>query len=160
MKFNQKIRKMAQSNLNFEKFAQEAHEYVNDLAQELEHPQEKDRVLQIWRAVMHTVRDRIHFGESMQIMHPLPIILKGIYVENWKYSSTPPLEYETLEEMKTEVKNLQRRYGEEDFPWKKSTEDIIVITLSSLRRFLQGNQLEQVIGQMPKEIKEYLPEKV
>lgn len=151
---------MSQSNLSFESFAQDAHKYVNELAEQLGHPDEKSRVLKIWRAVMHTVRDRIHFGESFQIMDPLPMIFKGIYVENWRYSEKPPLDYSTLEEMKTEVKNLQARYGEEDFPWSKSTEEIIAITLGSLRRFLKGNQLEEVINQMPKEIKEYLPAKV
>ncbi len=151
---------MSQSNLNFESFAQDAHHYVNELAQELGHPEEKSRVLKIWRAVMHNVRDRIHLGESFQLMDPLPMIFKGIYVENWKYTEKPPLDYSTLEEMKTQVKDLQARYGEEDFPWKKSTEDIIAITLGSLRKFLKGNQLEEVINQMPKEIKEFLPEKV
>lgn len=151
---------MSQSNLNFESFAQDAHQYVNELAQELGHPEEKSRVLKIWRAVMHTVRDRIHLGESFQLMDPLPMIFKGIYVENWKFTEKPPLDYSTLEEMKTQVKNLQAGYGEEDFPWKKSTEDIIAITLGSLRRFLKGNQLEEVINQMPKEIKEFLPERV
>lgn len=151
---------MSQSNLNFESFAQDAHKYVNELAEELGHPDEKSRVLKIWRAVMHTVRDRIHLGESFQIIDPLPMIFKGIYVENWKYTEKPPLDYSTLEEMKTQVKNLQAQYGEEDFPWRKSTENIMAITLGSLRRFLKGNQLEQVINQMPKEIKEFLPEKV
>lgn len=151
---------MAQSNLNFEKFAQDAHKYINDLAQELGHPEEKDRVLKIWRAVMHTVRDRIHFGESFQIMDPLPMILKGIYVEDWKYNEKPPLDYDTLEEMKTEVKNLQSRYGEEDFPWSMSTEEIIATTIGSLKRFLKGSQVDQVINQMPKEIKNYLPKAV
>ncbi|MCM4158950.1 DUF2267 domain-containing protein [Antarcticibacterium flavum] len=151
---------MSQSHLNFESFAQDAHTYVNELADDLGHPEEKSRVLKIWRAVMHTVRDRIHLGESFQIMDPLPMIFKGIYVENWKYREKPPLNYTTLEEMKTQVKDLQARYGEEDFPWSKSTEEIIAITLASLKRFLKGNQLEEVINQMPKEIKEFLPLKV
>ena len=151
---------MARADLNFETFAQDAHKYINDLAQDLGHPEEKNRVLQIWRAVLHAVRDRIHLGESFQIMDPLPMILKGIYVEGWKYNEKPPLNYETMEEMKTEVENLQRRYGEEDFPWKKSTEEIIAITIGSLKKFLQGNQVEQILNQMPKEIKTYMPEKI
>lgn len=151
---------MARADLNFETFAQDAHTYINELAHELEHPEEKKRVLQIWRAVMHTVRDRIQLGESFQVIDPLPMILKGIFVEGWKYTENPPLNYETLEEMKTEVKNLQRRYGEEDFPWKKSTEEIITITIGSLKKFLQGNQVRQILDQMPKEIKTYMPEKI
>lgn len=144
------------SHLNFEKFAKEAHDYLNELARALGHPEEKERVLKIWRAVMHTLRDRIHLGESMQLMDPLPMIFKGIYVEGWKYSEKPSKDYSSIEEMKEEVKNLQSRYGEEDFPWSKSTEEIISITIDSLDRFLQGNQLEHLKDQLPKEIKEVL----
>src|SRR5690606_979856 len=118
---------MSNSNMSFDKFAQDAHNYLNDLAEELGHPEEKQRVLIIWRSVMHTVRDRIHLGESFQIIDPLPMIFKGIFVENWKFSEKPRLQYESLEQMKTEVKKLQAQKGEEDFPWKKSTEEIIAI---------------------------------
>ena len=142
------------TNLSFEKFAQEAHEYVNELAQELGHPEEKERVLIIWRSVMHTIRDRIHLGESLQLMDPLPMIFKGIYVQNWKYSEKPPKDFDTIEEMKKEVKTMQEQYGEQDFPWKKSTEEIISITVNSLKRFLSESQLQHLKGQMPKEVKE------
>lgn len=146
-----KIRTMT-SNLSFDKFAKEAYDYVNDLARDLDHPEEKERVLIIWRAVMHTVRDRIHLGEAMQLMDPLPTIFRGIYAEAWKYSEKPSKNYSSIEEMKTEVEALQNRYGEEDFPWKKSTEEIISITINSLSRFLQGKQLQHLKDQLPKEI--------
>ncbi|MFO8146944.1 MAG: DUF2267 domain-containing protein [Bacteroidota bacterium] len=151
---------MANANLNFESFAQDAHKYVNELAHELGHPEEKNRVLIIWRSVMHTLRDRIHLGESFQIIDPLPMIFKGIYVQNWKYSEKPPLQYETMEEMNNQVKDLQAHYGEQDFSWSKSTEEIISITLNSLKRFISKGQMGHIIGQMPKEIKEYLSEQV
>ena len=78
------------TRLGFEKFAREAHEYINFLAEQLGHPEEKERALILWRAVMHSVRDRIHIGESFQIMAPLPMIFKGIYAEDWKFSEKPP----------------------------------------------------------------------
>lgn len=142
------------SNLSFDKFAKEAYDYVNELARDLEHPEEKERVLIIWRAVMHTIRDRIHLGESFQVIHPLPMIFKGIYVENWKYSEKPPKDFSSIEEMKTEVEQIQKQYGEEDFPWKRSTEEIIVITLNSLGRFMSEDQLQHIKDQLPKEVKE------
>lgn len=151
---------MSKSDLSFDKFAQDANKYVNELAIDLGHPEEKSRVLKIWRAVMHTVRDRIHLGESLQVIDPLPMILKGIYVENWKFSEKPPLEYSSIEQMKNEVKKLQRYYGEEDFSWSKPTEEIIAITLHSLTRFMSKDQLQHLTGQMPKEIKTFLSEKV
>lgn len=149
---------MAKSHLSFEKFAQEAHEYINELAKELGHPEEKNRVLIIWRAVMHSIRDRIDLGESFQIIAPLPNILKGIYVEDWKYSQKPPKDFETIEDMKDEVKDMQHQYGEMDFSWSKSTEEIISITLNSLKRFMSEGQLAHIKGQMPKEVKEYFNE--
>lgn len=142
------------TNLNFEKFAKDAHEYVNFLAKELGHPDEKERVLIIWRAVMHTLRDRIHLGESFQLIAPLPMIFKGIYVEDWKYTEKPPKKFHTIEEMKEEVKAIQRQYGEEDFPWTKSTEEIIAITIHSLKRFMHDEQLKHLKEQLPKDLQE------
>lgn len=103
---------------------------------------------------MHTVRDRIHLGESFQLIDPLPMIFKGIYVENWKYSEKPPKDFTSIEEMKEEVKAIQAQYGEQDFPWKKSTEEIISITINSLDKFMQGSQLQHIKDQLPKEVKE------
>lgn len=142
------------NNLNFEKFTKEAYDYVNSLAKDLGHPEEKDRVLIIWRAVMHTLRDRIHLGESFQLFAPLPMIFKGIYVEDWNYSEKPLKNFNTVEEMKNEVERIQAQYGEKDFPWQKSTEEIISITIDSLKQFLQEGQIEDLKGQMPKELQE------
>jgi len=148
------------SNLSFEKFKQEAHEYVNDLAVDLGHPEEKERVLRIWRAVMYTIRDRVSSSEAFLFMQPFPTILKGIYVEGWEFSKTPKLDYTTLEEMKSQVKKIQEEKGEENFPWKLSTEEIIVVTLKSLKKYASMFQITDLINQLPKEINEYLIEKV
>lgn len=151
---------MAQPALSFDKFAQEAHHYLNELAEQLGHPDEESRVLKIWRSVMHSIRDRIHLGEAFQVIDPLPMIFKGIFVENWKFSEKPPLDYQSLEQMKEEVKKRQAGLGEQDFPWSKSTEEIIAITLHSLSRFLGEEQLQHLTGQLPGEIKEYLTAQV
>ncbi|MDX1586444.1 MAG: DUF2267 domain-containing protein [Balneolaceae bacterium] len=145
---------MTNTNLNFEKFAQEAHEYVNQLAVDLGHPQEQEQCWIAWRAVMHTIRDRIHLGESFDLMSQLPMILKGTYAENWKYHEKPPLNYETTEEMKKHVKTLQNRYGEMQFNWSKPTEEIISIIIDSLNRYCSKGQMEHIRGMMPKDVKE------
>ena len=147
---------MKNSNLSFDKFAKDANLYSKELAMELGHPDEKDRSMRLWRAVMHTIRDRIHIGESFQIIDPLPMIFKGAYVEGWSYSEKPSLDYDTLEEMKDQVKKHQNKYGEEDFPWSKPTEELVAIVLNSLKKFFSESQLNHIIEQMPKEIKEKL----
>ena len=149
---------MKDSNLSFDKFTKDANRYINNLATDLGHPEEKDRSMRLWRAVMHSIRDRIHIGESFQIIAPLPMILKGIYVQGWIYSEKPALDYDSLEEMKDQVKKHQNSYGEEEFPWSKSTEVLIAITLNSLKEFMPESQLDHIIDQMPKEIKKKLKE--
>lgn len=142
------------TNLSFETFAQDAHEYVNELAQELGHPKEPERALILWRAVMHTIRDRIHPGESIQLLAPLPMIFKGIYVEDWKYSEKPEWKFSTIEEMKEQVKKLQERYGEDDFSWSEPTEELISRVIFSLKKFMKQDQLQHLKGQLPKELQQ------
>lgn len=142
------------TDVNFENFAQDAHEYLNDLARELGHPGEKDRALILWRAVMHTIRDRIHPGESIQLLAPLPMIFKGIYVEDWKYSDKPAWKFDTIEEMKQQVKKLQERYGEKDFSWNEPTEELISRVIHSLKKFMHEDQLQHLKGQLPKELQQ------
>lgn len=107
---------MKDSNLSFDKFTKDANRYIKNLATNLGHPEEKDRSMRLWRAVMHSIRDRIHIGESFQIIILLPMILKEVYVQGWIYSEKPALDYDSLEEMKDQVKKHQNSYGKEEFP--------------------------------------------
>jgi uncharacterized protein (DUF2267 family) len=140
-------------NLNFDKHYHEVNTYVNQLAEELGHPEERRRSLIIWRAVMHSIRDRIHLSESFDLISQLPLILKGIYVDQWEYSSSPPKDFQTVEEMKDEVKRTQAQFGEEDFDWKISTEDIISRTIDSLKVYFSEGQLEHIRAQLPEDVK-------
>jgi uncharacterized protein (DUF2267 family) len=144
---------MKPSTIDLEKFVHETHEYINRLASDLGHPEEKQRVMIIWRAVMHTIRDRIQISESLDLLSPLPMILKGIYTTGWKYSETPPFDYETMEQMKTQVKALQNEYVEEEFNWNLPTEEIISIVLDSLERYFSEGQMNHIRGQLPKDVK-------
>jgi len=142
------------NSLNFENFANEANAFVKKLAKELGHPDEVNRTYIILRSILHVIRDRITIGESLDLVSQLPMILKGVYVDNWKYQEKPPLDYQTIEEMKAEVKKHQDHYGEMDFDWSLSTEQIITTTLECLREYLSEGQINHIRGQMPKEVQE------
>lgn len=145
---------MNSSNLELEKYLHETNDYINQLAKDLGHPEERQRVMIIWRAVMHTIRDRIQISESLDLISPLPMILKGMYVNGWKYHETPPYDYETLEQMKTQVKALQNECGESDFDWSKGTDKIISITLDSLERYVTEGQMNHIRAQLPENVEE------
>lgn len=140
-------------SLNFQKYAQEGQSFVNDLAAELGHPEEVARTGIVLRAVLHTLRERITISESFHLLSQLPMFLKAIYVDQWKFSEKP-LDIKTKEEFIAEVERHQHQYGEMEFSWNKSTEEIIRIVLSSLGKHISEGEYEDIIAQMPENIKE------
>lgn len=149
---------MDSSNIQLDKYLHETHAYINQLSDDLGHSEEKQRVMIVWRAVMHTVRDRITISESLDLLSALPLLLKGWYVTGWSYSEKPPLDYQSVEQMKTLVKAHQNQYGEDEFDWKIPTEEIISITLKSLDRYFSEGQMSHIRGQLPPEIKQIVAE--
>jgi len=145
---------MTMTAFNFEKFAQEPHIYMQDLAARLEHSDEGPRTLIIWKAVMHTIRDRIHMGESLDLISQLPVLLRGFYVDGWKYHEQPPADYSTMKQFTDAIKEKQEQYGEAQFDWPQSTEKIASIVFESLHRYLSEGQLAHIRSQLPQEVKE------
>ena len=145
--------------LNFDKFAQEGNAFVKELAGELGHPEEIGRTSIVLRAVLHTLRERITMSESLHFISQLPMFLKAIYVDNWKYREKP-MGIETKEEFMKEVEEHQEQYGEMEFSWNKSTEEIVRIVFSALGKYVDKGEFKDVIGQMPKALKGFFKEVV
>lgn len=139
--------------LNFEKYAQEGNLFVKNLAKSLGHPDETGRTGIVLRAVLHTLRERITISESFNMIAQLPMFLKAIYVENWKYREKP-LNIRKKEEFTEEVEKHQSQYGEQEFSWGKSTEDIVKVVFRELGTYITKGEFEDMTAQMPKELKE------
>lgn len=139
--------------LNFNKYAEEGNRFVNNLAEELGHPGEISRTGIVLRAVMHSLRERITISESLHLLSQLPMFLKAIYVDEWKYRDKP-LDLNTVEDFKEEVKLHQVQYGEQEFNWSKSTEEIIKTVFAALNTYVSEGEFEDIIAQMPKDLKE------
>lgn len=140
----------------FDKYAQEGNEFLHHLATELGHPEELDKTMIILKATLHALRDRITIAESFDLMSQLPLVIKGIYVEHWKYSEKPA-NFKTFEEFKERVKQEQQLHGETEFDWSMHTDEIIHKVLKTLKdRYLSEGQLEHVLDNLPKDIYENL----
>ncbi len=138
--------------LKFDKYAQEGNYFIRELADKYGHPEETARAGIVLRAVLHTLRDRITISESLDLLSQLPMFLKAVYVENWKYHEKP-MKYDTAHEFKTEVKKRQVEFGEQEFEWNKSTDELIRITMEALNRYISKGQAKHVVGQLPNDIK-------
>lgn len=139
--------------INFEKYAQEGNHFLNQLAKDLGHPDEMGKTSSILRAVLHTFRERLTISQSFHLLSQLPMFLKAIYVDNWKYSEKP-LKLNTKEAFAKEVEKHQRQYGEMDFDWEKSTEEIIQIVFRNLRTFISEGEFQDIMSQLPDEIRD------
>ncbi len=139
--------------INFDKFAQEGNLFLKELSQQLGHPDEQARTGIILRAVLHTLRERITIGESFNLLAQLPMFLKAIYVDNWKYKEKPK-RISTKEEFFKEVEKHQDQYGEQQFNWEKSTEEIAGIVVRELGKYVSKGEFEDITAQLPNELKD------
>lgn len=144
-------------SLNFDKYANEGNSFIKELARNLGHGDEIARTGIILKAVLHTLRERLSIGESLNLISQLPMFIKGIYVDNWEYKEKSDIR--TIEEFKDEVKRLQDLYGEQQFDWDIPTEEIIRIVISSLGKYISEGEMEHIITQMPKNLKVLFQEK-
>jgi uncharacterized protein (DUF2267 family) len=71
--------------INFNKYAEEGNLFVKNLAKSFGHPDEIGPTGIVLRAVLHTLRDRITISESLSLIAQLPMFLKAVYVDTWKF---------------------------------------------------------------------------
>jgi len=142
-------------SFNINKFAQEGFTFVHELSSQLGHPGEDEATSRLLRSVLHVLRDRITMSENLDVIAQLPMFLKAVYVEQWKYREKP-LKFETMQEFCKQVEEIQARMGEKDFQWNESTEELVLRTFSALRKYLTQGEARHVLDQMPQEIKDRL----
>ncbi len=142
--------------INFNKYAEEGNLFVKNLAKTFGHPEEIGRTGIILRAVLHTLRERITVSESISMIAQLPMFLKAIYVDTWKYREKPVRL--NKEAFLKEVERHQDQYGEYEFSWDKSTEEIVKIVLKELGAYITKGELEDILAQLPEDVKELFTE--
>jgi len=139
---------------NFDQYAQEGQAFTNKLANNLNHPEDKATTARVLKAVLHTFRDSILISEAFDFMAQLPMFLKAIFVDQWKYRETPK-KLRSLEAFVQEVEAEQVKLGERDFGWPESTEELVKTTFLTLKKeYLTDGAAEHVLSQMPKEVQE------
>lgn len=140
--------------LNFNKFAQEGNTFINELAEKLNQPDNKGQVSILVRAVLHVLRERITIQQSFNLMAQLPMFLKGIYVEQWKYREQP-MKIKTMREFCEAVEQEQAHLGEREFDWQISTNEIVKIVLETIgNRYVSAGEIADIADELPAELKQ------
>jgi len=91
----------------FDKYLHEINAFIDELAENFGHMEDKNQTIRLLKATLHTLRDKITIGESLDLISQFPMMLKALYVEQWKYSDKPPFDFSDTEGFKEEVKRRQ-----------------------------------------------------
>lgn len=68
----------------FETNEADARKFIDEVATELNHPENPRKAIRVVTAVLHTVRDMLTPEESLHLIAQLPLYIKGIYVTGWR----------------------------------------------------------------------------
>jgi uncharacterized protein (DUF2267 family) len=135
---------------NFEKYASKANEFVNTVAEDLKMPKEKTG--RIIRAVFHALRNRISHEESFQLIAQLPMALKGVYVDGWKFDKG----FNRISHVKDFLDEVRQEDGElagYDFGNDEKAKHAVTAVFKALSYFVSEGEMEDIIATIPKELK-------
>ena len=136
---------------NLETTAEEARAFLNKLAQQLGHPEEKGRSAILLRAALHALRDHLSIQQSFHLMAQLPSYLKLVYVDNWKYRDKP-VASDSQEAFTAYIKKLQDTYGEYQFNWPEHTGDLVRVIYNLISQMVEEGGIRKVINELPEDI--------
>jgi uncharacterized protein (DUF2267 family) len=133
-----------------EKSLQATHEWINDLAERLDTP-DRRAALRLLRAVLHALRDRVSHEEAAHLAAQLPIVLRGMFYENWRPSRTP-VEDRGRDAFLAEISRLYDAGPE--FPLESDVEE--VFRLLNLR--VSAGEVADIRGALPADLRALWPE--
>src|SRR5687767_4740161 len=95
------------------------------------------------RAVLHTLRDRLNVDEAVNFASQLPLLIKGVYFDQWDPSRVP-VQYDD-DEFFAEVQH-QMRYEVEDMA------ELIAVVLKAVGIYVTAGEFKGAFGMLPKKL--------
>jgi len=134
--------------LNFAQAGQQAHHWVNEIAEELGWPER--RAYRLLRSVLHALRDWLTPEEMADLSAQLPVLIRGIYFEGWK-GLDHAAEKRTKEDFVRRI--------EADFAADRVNDSDAAITavFSLLDRHISEGEIAQVRHSMKKALRRLWP---
>jgi uncharacterized protein (DUF2267 family) len=135
---------------SFIKYAEEANQYISELASRIGFTEE--RTLRIVKSVLHVIRDRIQISESFNLISQLPLFLKGLYTDQWKYKDQPD-KFKTATEFAANVLEEAGKTYEFDYENEEQVFWAVQEVLNSLRKYLSEGEISHIYSNLPTDIK-------
>ena len=132
----------------FSHAAQQAQQWVNELAEDLAWQQ--GRAYRLLRSVLHALRDWLSMEEMADLSAQLPVLIRGVYFEGWK-----PQEFPTVPRTKADfVSRIWNDFGDDLI---YDTDAAIAAVFRLLDRHISQGEIAQVRSSMRKSLRELWP---
>ncbi|MDB9720962.1 DUF2267 domain-containing protein [Winogradskyella sp.] len=137
--------------LNFNKYATEGNTFMKAYAKELSLFDDYDQAGRILSTILHGLRSMISTEESLQLIAQLPIFLKAIYVNGWTLKAKEKIK--NTDDFIAYLRVISGNTALIDFYSDEIAEADVHSTFKMLRNYVSSGQMEDVIGQLPKQLK-------
>ncbi|MBL7738662.1 MAG: DUF2267 domain-containing protein [Chitinophagaceae bacterium] len=141
--------------LDFEKHAAKGNEFVRLVADEL--VVSRDKAGRIIRAVFHALRNRLTHEESFHLLAQLPVAIKGIYVDGWKFKK----DYSRIihvNDFLNEVRTEDGVLAAYDLGNNQRAEKAVAAVFKAMNYFVSEGEFKDVLAVLPEEIRHFIQE--
>jgi len=128
-----------------------ANAWINEIAKRMKHG-DKNEALQALRAVLHALRNRLTVDEAAQLSAQLPLIVRGVFFENFHPHAMPIRGgvKEFLDEVATRTPRLT----------PPEVRRAVQIVFDVLAHHVSTGEVEDVAAVLPTELREFWTETV
>ncbi len=144
--------------LNFEKHAAKGNKFVKDVAEYLGDVN-RDKAGRQLKAVLHGLRDLLTVEESLHLIAQLPMVIKGVYVDNWKISGSPR-RIRSINHFCEDLRQIAGLTADEDFSTNEDCLDAIHAVFTVIKETVSEGEIEDIRAIMPRELKELWDEQI
>lgn len=144
-------------SLDFEKYAAKGNEFVKLVSEDLEVP--RDKAGRIIRALLHALRNRLSHEESFQLLAQLPMALKGVYVDGWKFA----YDFDRIhhvDDFLDEVRKEDGGLAGYDFGNNLKAKAAVASVFKAMNYFVSEGEMNDIMGVMPLELKKFVKESI
>lgn len=141
--------------LNFNQYATEGNTFMKAYAKELGLTKDHDKAGRIFSTILHGLRELVTTEESLQFIAQLPMFLKAVYVNGWTLKGKKE-KIKNIDDFIALLRTISGTTSLVDFDSETIAEDDIYSTFSMLRKYVSDGQMDDMMGQMPKQLKKLL----
>jgi len=139
--------------MNFNKYVQDAEAFINEVAIEIGHPNDKPRAAKVLRSVLHVFRNRITPAESLQLIAQLPMLIKAIYVDGWKIGNGNYHESRNIGDF---IEAFREADSQQAYISDYEAKEAIQAVFRVLKRHVSQGEIFDIIAVLPAEMKSLL----